>query len=131
MSRVSRIEALLGENLQIEEANIELLHLEVVDESANHRGPADAQSHFKVVLVAQKFSHMTRIDRHRSVNQCLQGEFDSGMHALAIHAYDEQQWQSRFGTAPMSPPCLGKSLGKSFGKSLGSSIANSVPVPKS
>jgi len=101
-SRAERIEQALDEGL-------ELLHLEVVDESGNHSVPEGAQSHFKVVAVSPQFGETTRIHRHRLINQLLQSEFDSGMHALAIHAYTEQEWQVRFGEAPMSPPCAGGS----------------------
>lgn len=106
-NRADRIEKTLNEGLA-------LLHLEVLDESANHSGPNDAQSHFKVVAVAAEFQDQTRINRHRTVNGLLQEEFDGGMHALAIHAYTQSEWQDRFGEAPMSPPCAG---GKSAGGS--------------
>ena len=101
-SRAERIEQTLDEGL-------DLLHLEVLDESGNHSVPQGAESHFKVVAVSPQFSETSRINRHRLINQLLQGEFDRGMHALAIHAYTEQEWQARFGEAPMSPPCAGGS----------------------
>ena len=100
--RAQRIEQTLDQSL-------ELLHLEVVDESGNHSVPQGAESHFKVVAVAPEFNDTSRINRHRMINELLAGEFDSGMHALAIHAYTEGEWQARFGTAPMSPPCAGGS----------------------
>ena len=106
--RAQRIESAL-------DAGLELLHLEVVDESGNHSVPDGAESHFKVVAVSADFEALSRINRHRRLNELLQQEFDSGMHALAIHAYTAEEWQSRFGEAPMSPPCLGGS--KSAGES--------------
>lgn len=101
-NRAQRIEQML-------DAGLELMHLEVLDESGNHSVPDGAESHFKVVAVSPAFSEATRINRHRLINQLLQSEFDGGMHALAIHAYTEQEWQARFGEAPMSPPCAGGS----------------------
>ena len=101
-SRAERIEQTLSNAL-------ELLHLEVVDESGNHSVPEGAQSHFKVVVVSPQFQQQTRINRHRALNDLLKGEFDGGMHALAIHAYTHDEWQARFGEAPMSPPCAGGS----------------------
>jgi len=100
LSRADRIEKTLSEALG-------LLHLEVLDESGNHSGPAGAQSHFKVVAVSADFQDQSRINRHRTVNGLLQPEFDGGMHALAIHAYTQSEWQDRFGEAPLSPPCAG------------------------
>jgi len=96
--------------LQLAQA-VDLLHLEVIDESANHNVPAGAQSHFKVVAVADGFAELSRINRHRLINQALQQEFDGGMHALAIHAYAPAEWRNRFGEAPLSPPCLGGEKG--------------------
>ena len=101
-SRAERIEQTLSEAL-------ELKHLEVIDESGNHSVPAGAESHFKVVAVSPEFESISRINRHRALNGLLQNEFDGGMHALAIHAYTESEWQARFGEAPMSPPCAGGS----------------------
>lgn len=101
-SRAERIEQTLSSAL-------DLLHLEVIDESGNHSVPQGAESHFKVVAVSPGFESLSRINRHRTVNGLLQSEFDAGMHALAIHTYTEVEWQTRFGEAPMSPPCAGGS----------------------
>ncbi|MEM9622194.1 MAG: BolA/IbaG family iron-sulfur metabolism protein [Pseudomonadota bacterium] len=97
-----------AENLENQLADaLELEHLEIIDESGNHNVPAGAQSHFKVIAVAQAFAEVTRIQRHRLINAAVQEEFAQGMHALAIHAYSPAEWQDRFGEAPMSPPCRG------------------------
>ena len=98
MSRLQRIESFLDKG-------IVLLHLDVIDESQGHNVPDGAESHFKVIAVSGEFEGLSRINRHRRVNSLLQSEFDSGMHALAIHAYTESEWKVRFGEAPLSPPC--------------------------
>lgn len=85
----------------------DLLHLEVVNESGGHNVPAGSESHFKVVLVAEAFTGMGLLARHRLVNETLAGVFAEGLHALAIHTYTAPEWQKRFGGAPLSPPCLG------------------------
>jgi BolA protein len=97
------------ENVIIEklDARFELQHLEVVNESGGHNVPAGSESHFKVVLVADEFSGQRLIARHRAVNELLAAELAGGVHALALHTYTAQEWQDRFGGAPMSPPCLG------------------------
>ena len=59
--------------------------------------------------MADGFAGVSRIERHRLINAALAGEFDTGMHALAIHAYTTEEWQARFGEAPLSPPCAGGS----------------------
>lgn len=42
------------------------------------------ETHFRIRIVAQAFAGMSRIDRHRAVNEVLAGEFEAGLHALAI-----------------------------------------------
>jgi BolA protein len=99
MTMQSRIEAKLADALGP-------LHLEVVNESANHHVPAGSESHFRVVLVAAAFDGMALLARHRRVNEVLREELQS-IHALALHTYTQAEWSARFGAAPMSPPCLG------------------------
>jgi len=64
--------------------------LTVVDESHQHEGHAGhrpgGQTHFRVYIVAELFKGMTRLQRHRLINQTLAGELKGGVHALAIHA---------------------------------------------
>src|SRR5580765_3873231 len=83
------------------------LHLEVTNESGNHNVPAGSESHFRVVLVAPAFDGQRLLARHRQVNAVLAEELAASIHALALHTYTEAEWRERFGTAPMSPPCLG------------------------
>jgi BolA protein len=82
-------------------------HLEVVNESGGHNVPAGSETHFKVVLVAEAFAGRMLLARHRLVNDALKEELAGAVHALAIHTYTRDEWQRRFGEAPMSPPCLG------------------------
>lgn len=106
--RLSVILASMNRAEQIEQSlscALELAHLQIVDESGNHSVPDGAQSHFKVIAVAEQFAEMSRIARHRLINELLKAEFDAGMHALAIHPYSPDEWQARFGDVPMSPPC--------------------------
>ncbi|TAL66052.1 MAG: BolA family transcriptional regulator [Legionella sp.] len=97
MSRKERIEVQLKQNL---EPN----YLSVEDESRNHHVPKDAETHFKVVLSSITFKDLSRIARHRLVNQLLQAEFDQGMHALSLHLYTPEEWEKKQGVLP-SPSC--------------------------
>lgn len=62
--------------------------LEVHDESERHRGHAGYQdggeSHFRVVMQADAFQGMTRINRHRAVHAALGAELVSQIHALSL-----------------------------------------------
>jgi BolA protein len=64
--------------------------LEIVDESHLHHGHAGAapggETHYSVRIRAEKFSGLSRLAKHRLVNEALAAEFASGLHALAIHA---------------------------------------------
>jgi BolA protein len=102
MNRQTRIETALIEGLGP-------LHLEVVDESHQHSVPEGAQSHFKVLVVSEQFAGLGSVARHRLVNGLLKGEFDGGLHALALHTRTPEEWFATGGTAPDSPPCQGGS----------------------
>jgi BolA protein len=82
-------------------------HLHVVNESGSHNVPRGSETHFKVVLVTPEFAGLRPIARHRLVNAVLAEELAGGVHALALHTYTEPEWRARFGSAPLSPPCLG------------------------
>lgn len=84
MSLKSRIETLLQNALAPE-------RLEVIDESHHHAGhqpsfDGTGETHMRVRIVSKKFEGMSRLQRHRSVNEALKHELDAGLHALAIEA---------------------------------------------
>jgi BolA protein len=81
--RERRIRDILNERFQPEA-------LEVKDDSALHAGHAGAapggETHFSVRIVAEAFAGLSRVERHRKVNEALADELASGLHALAIVA---------------------------------------------
>ena len=64
--------------------------LDVVNESELHAGhrssPGSGESHFRVLVVSERFQGKSRIERHRMVNEALATELREGVHALAIKA---------------------------------------------
>jgi BolA family transcriptional regulator, general stress-responsive regulator len=70
--------------------------LEVIDESHQHAGHAhhgsdhhatfdgSGETHFRVRVVAEHFTGMGRVERHRAVNELLAEELSANVHALAI-----------------------------------------------
>ena len=64
--------------------------LEIVDESHLHHGHAGAapggETHYSIRIRAEKFSGLSRVAKHRLVNDALASEFASGLHALSIQA---------------------------------------------
>ncbi|CAD7042300.1 BolA family transcriptional regulator [Pseudorhizobium endolithicum] len=84
MSVKARIETLLTEGLRPE-------RLEVINESHQHAGhqpgfDGEGETHMRVRIVAQQFSGMSRLQRHRAVNDLLKPVLDAGLHALAVEA---------------------------------------------
>jgi stress-induced morphogen len=64
--------------------------LEIEDESAKHAGHAaqkgvtGGQTHYRVVMVSEAFSGMSRVARSRAVHAALDAEFRTGLHALSL-----------------------------------------------
>lgn len=64
--------------------------LTVEDESHRHEGHAGSrpggQTHYRIHIVSEIFKGMTRLQRHRLINETLSAELKGSIHALAIHA---------------------------------------------
>ena len=63
--------------------------LEIIDDSGRHAGhkSAGGGGHLRVLIVADAFSGMNTLQRHRAVYDALGEEMRSGrLHALAINA---------------------------------------------
>lgn len=82
MSVKSRMEYKLTEALSPE-------RLEVINESQMHAGhqpgfTGTGETHMRIRVVSAKFAGVSRVARHRMVNDLVKDEFDAGLHALAI-----------------------------------------------
>jgi BolA protein len=86
-------------------AELDPTYLEITDESAQHAGDRQ-ETHFRVVVVSDRFKGQMPITRHRMVQNPLKPAFETGLHALALHTYTPAEWADRRG-APSSPPCRG------------------------
>lgn len=87
-------------------------YLEVVDESNKHNVPPDAESHFKITIVATEFEQLGLVERHQAVYSALSQLMEEGIHALALHTLSPQEWQAKARQVSESPPCLGGSTSK-------------------
>ncbi len=85
------------------------VHLEVLNESPMHNVPPGSESHFKVVVVSERFVGRRLIQRHRAVNEALAEELRNDVHALALHTRPQDGWFERAGGSWQSPPCMGGS----------------------
>ena len=81
MTRQARMGAVL-------EAAFAPLQMSIEDEShrhAGHAGASDAgETHYRVVLVSETFTNLSRVERSRVVHNVLTGEFEGGLHALSL-----------------------------------------------
>lgn len=69
---------------------LEPTRLDVLNESHMHAGHAGdngtGQTHFRVLVVSEAFRGLSRVARHRLVNEAVADEIRDGVHALAIKA---------------------------------------------
>lgn len=81
MSRTQEIRTAL-------EQAFEPQHLEVIDESEQHRGHSGymegGESHFRVVIRSPQFAPMSRLQRHRAIHSALGPDLIGRIHALAL-----------------------------------------------
>ena len=70
---------------------LEPIRLDVINESELHAGhrssPGTGESHFRLVIVSPRFEGLSRVNRHRLINEALAEELAGRLHALAIHTY--------------------------------------------
>lgn len=81
--------------------------LQIENESHLHSSGKGANSHFKIVLVSDKFEGVAKVARHRQLYQLFAQELQQGIHALALHLYTLTEWEQLRQQAPLSPTCRG------------------------
>lgn len=102
MTRAERIRSCLQEHLRCEFFNL-------MNESASHRGPSDAETHFRLEVVSEDFVGLSAVKRHQRVYDLLKGEFETGLHALSLHCLSVEEWEQKKNSLEASPPCRGGS----------------------
>lgn len=81
---------------EILEQEFQPIHLEVVDEShlhAGHMGYREGIStHFRLVIVSEKFEGLMPIKQHKLVNTALKAQLEGDVHALAMKTIKASKW---------------------------------------
>ena len=76
-------------------------YFNIIDESHLHakhyKGPTDTGTHFNVTLVSDDFENINKVKRHQMVYNTCKRFFSAGMHALALHLYDTEEWRQKHG----------------------------------
>lgn len=89
---------------------LEPVQLEIVNESHLHSVPKHSETHFKLLIVSKKFEGLSRVERQRLVNQIIQPEFETGLHALTQRTLTPEEWESQKENLNFnSPECRGGS----------------------
>lgn len=90
-------------------------HLYLENESHMHGGYVEGkESHFKLTMVSDQLEAKRLVQRHQAIYAAVSGLLTSGggsVHALAIHAYTPDEWQTQVtahGSAPESPNCANR-----------------------
>ena len=83
------------------------LLLQVINESNKHNVPKGSESHFKVIIVSDKFEGLSLLSRHRMVNKILANELANKIHALGLNTYVRTEWENlELEEMLPSPQCL-------------------------
>lgn len=87
------------------------IHLQVEDESWQHGGGPDAQSHYKIVVVSEKFVGQKLLARHRQIQSTL-ADIIAQIRALSLHTLTPDEWASaeENNTHFRSPGCHNKKM---------------------
>lgn len=83
---------------------LEPSHLELINESHMHAAQA-SDSHYKLILVSTHFIGQRTVVRHQKIYGLLAEELQHPVHALAMHLYTPEEWETA--QAPNSPNCMG------------------------
>lgn len=83
--------------------HINIVNMEIINESMMHNVPINSETHFKLILVSDDFVGMPLIARHKKIYLILD-EHMQKIHALSIHAFTNNEYQKN--TRPLiSPAC--------------------------
>lgn len=78
---------MIADEMRVRLAELTPSHLEVIDESEDHRGHSGwregGQTHFRIRMASPRFAGLGRVQRHRLVHQTL-GDIVPRIHALAL-----------------------------------------------
>ncbi|MFM2423338.1 MAG: hypothetical protein RL291_1868 [Pseudomonadota bacterium] len=82
------VEQQIRERLMV---GLEPIRLDIVNESHLHAGHRDApgtgESHYRVLVVSPKFAGVSRVGRHRMVNEMVADLLKGRVHAFALKTY--------------------------------------------
>ncbi len=76
--------------------NLDVIHLEIKDQSEQHRHHAEGGSgHYELTIVSSSFRNQTKIQQHRAVYQALAEQMGTEIHALKINTLTPEEWREK------------------------------------
>ena len=84
-------------------------HFELENESHSHSVPRNSETHFRALIVSNKFHGFSRIQRQRQVLDLVAGELGTGVHALTMRCLTPEEWAKDSASSFVSPACHGGS----------------------
>ena len=85
------------------------IHFDLVNESHMHSVPENSETHFRMLLVSEKFRGMNRVQRQRLVNALIQEELNGPVHAFSQKTLTPDEWSDLGENVEMvSPKCRGQ-----------------------
>ena len=100
-----KIQTLLENKLR---EGLEPVLLEVVNESPQHNVPEGSESHFRVLIVSDKFAGLSLVKRHQMVHSLIVEQIKEKIHAFSQQTLTPEEFKARGGLLPSSPPCAKK-----------------------
>ena len=86
--------------------NLNIDHIELINESHKHNVADDSESHFKLFVVSDDFNGLSSLKRHKVIYSILKVELKH-IHALSITAFNKEEYES--GSAIIkTPECANK-----------------------
>jgi len=102
-----KIEASIIQKLTTKFSPLELF---IENESHMHSVPENSETHFKVLIVAEAFRGLSRVERQQLIYGVLAEELKGGVHALSQRTYSPEEWEKEKSKVNfVSPQCLGGS----------------------
>ena len=90
------------------EKSFQPLLLKVINESPQHNVPENSESHFRVLVVSDKFAGLSLIKRHQMVHKAVNEQIKEKIHAFSQQTLTPEEFEERGGVLPSSPPCAKK-----------------------
>ena len=88
--------------------HLQIILLEVVNESPSHQVPEGSETHFRVLIVSKDFEGLGKVQRHQKVYQILQKELAGPVHAFSQKTLTPNEWETIDTPLTGSPPCQKK-----------------------